>query len=197
MLDANGQERLMIGLKTGTALQITVAMPGDLAWWPSNAIPAGWVLANGAFYAPSAYPALFEAIGFRFGQSGTQFKVPEVVDFLRPAVGPSDPAMLTVVGDDIRDHGHPGGVSGGGGDHSHTLGMPGWTDITIVGIYDSDQRGTNPAGYGGYGPITIYPVGDHTHTAVASGGGDVETAPKHAIQALCICATGHSLGYLA
>lgn len=197
MLDANGQERLMIGLKTGDALQITVAMPGDLAWFPSNAIPAGWVLADGAFYTPSAQPALFEAIGYRFGQSGTRFKVMEVVDFLRPAAGPSDGTMLTLVSDDVRNHGHPGGLSGSGGSHNHTITFPSWITITIVGIYSADQHGTNNQGYGGYGLMTIGAAGSHAHGVVASGGGGVETAPKHVTMALCVCAVGHNLGYLA
>ena len=45
-------------------------------FWGSS-LPSGWLWADGSFYDPSAYPTLFAAIGYTFGQSGAQFAVPD------------------------------------------------------------------------------------------------------------------------
>jgi microcystin-dependent protein len=44
----------------------------------TSAVPAGWVLANGASLSTATYPALFAVLGYRFGGSGANFSVPNL-----------------------------------------------------------------------------------------------------------------------
>ncbi|ANV88511.1 tail fiber protein [Picosynechococcus sp. PCC 7117] len=42
-----------------------------------STLPNGWLWADGSFYDPLNYPALFSAIGYTHGQSGSLFAVPD------------------------------------------------------------------------------------------------------------------------
>jgi len=44
----------------------------------SNAIPYGFLECDGATYAPTFYPALFQVIGFKYGNSIGNFAVPDL-----------------------------------------------------------------------------------------------------------------------
>jgi microcystin-dependent protein len=44
----------------------------------TSAVPAGWVLANGASLGTATYPGLFAVLGYRFGGSGANFSVPNL-----------------------------------------------------------------------------------------------------------------------
>lgn len=48
-----------------------------VAYGTDAAAPLGWLLCNGATYKRTAYPALFAAIGNKWGGSGDNFKVPD------------------------------------------------------------------------------------------------------------------------
>jgi len=48
--------------------QQTRKIPAGLVTiWPSDTIPAGWLLCDGSVYSSEAYPALFAAIGTTYG----------------------------------------------------------------------------------------------------------------------------------
>ncbi|MEH1966766.1 phage tail protein [Nostoc sp.] len=51
--------------------------PGASMEFSGSVLPSGWLWEDGAFYAPSTYPALFAAIGYTHGQSGVNFAVPD------------------------------------------------------------------------------------------------------------------------
>lgn len=51
--------------------------PGASMGFAGSILPSGWLWEDGSFYAPSAYPDLFAAIGYTHGQSGVNFKVPD------------------------------------------------------------------------------------------------------------------------
>jgi microcystin-dependent protein len=73
--------------------------------WPigtqnTKALPAGWLLCDGAPYAIATYPALFAEIGTSFAQPGDPinvFRVPDLID--RVPYGCIDGNVGTVVGD--------------------------------------------------------------------------------------------------
>lgn len=61
----------------GEAIMAGGVPVGSMMQWSSGlATPAGYILANGAYYDPSAMPSLFAIYGFTFGQQGQQFRVP-------------------------------------------------------------------------------------------------------------------------
>ncbi|AVH67022.1 tail fiber protein [Nostoc sp. 'Peltigera membranacea cyanobiont' N6] len=51
--------------------------PGASMEFSGSTLPSGWLWEDGAYYAPSTYPALFSAIGYTHGQSGSNFRVPD------------------------------------------------------------------------------------------------------------------------
>jgi microcystin-dependent protein len=51
--------------------------PGTIAMWPSDTIPAGWLICNGNGYATATYPALYAVIGTTYG-STSGFQVPDL-----------------------------------------------------------------------------------------------------------------------
>lgn len=59
------------------------AFAGGVA--PNN--PPGWVPCNGDAYAPDFLPDLFAAIGYRFGQTGNDFHVPDMRGRVAVAAG--------------------------------------------------------------------------------------------------------------
>ncbi|MCW5317946.1 hypothetical protein GTQ43_30510 [Nostoc sp. KVJ3] len=51
--------------------------PGASMEFSGSTLPSGWLWEDGAYYTPSTYPALFAAIGYTHGQSGSDFRVPD------------------------------------------------------------------------------------------------------------------------
>ncbi|MDZ8259445.1 tail fiber protein [Nostoc sp. ChiQUE01b] len=79
--------------------------PGAMMDFGGTVLPSGWLWQDGSYYAPSTYPALFAAIGYSFGQSGVNFKVPDCRG--RVAVGAGTGSRLT-----NRTLGQIGGLEG-------------------------------------------------------------------------------------
>lgn len=170
-----------------------LVQPGELAYYPVDAVPTGWLRADGSYYAPSDYPALFRALGYRHGKDAqNRFRVLEVVDIVEQ-VNPSNGDLPFNVGvDGVRSHGHPGGTLSSAGGHSHTMTVLNWYDAPYAIHYLTDPSfATNVRS--GDGGINYGANGSHSHSVTASGGGGVETAPKHVILVLCVCAVGDVL----
>jgi len=51
---------------------------GSIIAYAGSEAPEGWLLCDGAFYAPAEYPELFTVIGYTYGQSGDDFAVPDL-----------------------------------------------------------------------------------------------------------------------
>ncbi len=79
--------------------------PGASMEFSGSTLPGGWLWEDGAYYAPSTYPALFAAIGYAHGQSGVNFAVPDSRG--RVAVGAGSGTGLTT-----RTLGQTGGLEG-------------------------------------------------------------------------------------
>jgi len=91
--------------------------PGTIVVWPNATAPAGWLICDNSFYAQSAYPALFSAIGTTYGGSGSTFAVPSLHGRvpLGVSTSPSRPLgttggttthQLTAAECALRDHAH-------------------------------------------------------------------------------------------
>jgi microcystin-dependent protein len=52
--------------------------PGAVVAFANPTAPTGWLECNGAFVSTAAYSALFAAIGYTYGGSGIQFKLPDL-----------------------------------------------------------------------------------------------------------------------
>ena len=84
---------------------------GLVSMWPSDTIPAGWLLCDGTGYATATYPALFAAIGTTYGSSGGfQFqdmrtRVPYYTGILN-ATGGTSTVTLTAAQSGMVAHSH-------------------------------------------------------------------------------------------
>ncbi len=79
--------------------------PGAMMDFGGTILPSGWLWQDGTYYAPSAYPALFAAIGYSHGQSGVNFAVPDCRG--RVSIGAGAGSALT-----NRTLGQTGGLEG-------------------------------------------------------------------------------------
>lgn len=134
--------------------------PGDLKFWPGNALPPGWLKANGAAVSRSAYAALFAAIGTAYGvgDGATTFNVPDLrAEFLRAL-------------DDGR------GVDGGRGQ--------GTAQASDVISHTHNYYGALNA-LGGGGVYGVAGAGYTPFTSSAAGGA-TETRPRNVAFLLCI-----------
>jgi len=70
---------LIATLQTQVAtLQGQIVPVGSLAPFAGGSLPSGWLLANGASVAVSAYSALFGVLGYSYGGSGANFALPDM-----------------------------------------------------------------------------------------------------------------------
>lgn len=52
--------------------------PGSISCYAGINSPSGWLLCDGGSYSTTEYVELFSIIGYRYGGSGTSFKVPDL-----------------------------------------------------------------------------------------------------------------------
>ncbi|MFS0515157.1 phage tail protein [Nostoc sp. UIC 10607] len=116
--------------------------PGASMEFSGSVLPSGWLWEDGSFYAPSLYPALFAAIGYTHGQSGSDFRVPDSRGRVSVGAGTGSGLTNRVLGQTgglegvilnlaqtpshihgINDPGHSHSVSEN--PHSHNLNDPG------------------------------------------------------------------------
>lgn len=97
-------------------------------------VPSHWLLCDGAEYDTGAYPNLFEVIGYKYGGSGSKFKVPDYRECALVGAGKSTRAILDETGhshdvytlgefkdDQIQGHGHALNGNGGGVDYGRSV----------------------------------------------------------------------------
>jgi len=109
--------------------------------------PGGFLLANGASYLTTAYPALFATIGYAYGGSGGNFNVPDMsgrvpagtggaLGFSRGQTGGSTSVTLTT--GQIPSHSHS--ISDPG--HSHSISDPGHNHLNTNAIGAANGGGS-------------------------------------------------------
>jgi len=183
------------------------AASAGLASKAPSAVPAGWLLCDGAAYSRTAYPELFAAIGTTYGGAGSSFNVPDMVaklpmgaDALYPLGSDGGSFTSTLVPNQMPahthtfDHGHGGVLNTGyvSSDHAHS----GYTSDAIApighnhGVAAGTQNVRSQGFYRGSGVIaqTIPTSTDglHNHSVSTSGISAVHTHalgfPAHAGQ---------------
>ena len=120
-------------------------IPGGILMWPTAVAPSGFLFCNGNALATATYPALFAAIGYTFGGSGSVFNLPNYTDRMPIGAGTNYPlgatggsSTTTINSGNLPAHTHTfsatasGGGSGsfsgqtdGVGDHVHGPGSGG------------------------------------------------------------------------
>lgn len=127
-----------------------------VAFAGSGSLPSGWFACNGASLSTASYSALFAAIGYAFGGSGSNFSVPNLLG--RAAVGAGQGAGLT-----NRVLGSTGGAEGvalsaaesgirahGSSSPSHGISESNHTHTNnVTGYHSHSNRYNNAAAYKG------------------------------------------------
>jgi len=61
-----------------SALQSIVGVTGSITWIAGNAVPAGYLAADGASVSSASYPELYAVIGLTYGGDGSVFSLPDL-----------------------------------------------------------------------------------------------------------------------
>lgn len=143
---------------------------GTVAYFAANAVPAGWLKANGATVSRTAYAALFLAIGTTYGagDGSTTFKLPDCRgEFLRGLDDGRGVDTGRVIGSaqasQNLSHNH-GGSTGG-----HEMAFSGTYNGSVM------QQAMKEA---------VYNAANHTHSISSDGG--TESRPRNVAMLACI-----------
>ena len=157
----------------------------------------GWLVCDGRTLSKTEYSLLFNVIGYSFGISGDNFKLPDpkgrVIGHTGSGVGLTPRTPGTNVGaetetldiSEMPAHDH-GGLTGASGEHTHGVTDPGHSHGLPINESDNNdfsaQDGQAPAADGydrantyttnnATTGITINSAGNHSHTISSQGGG--------------------------
>jgi len=161
--------------------------PGAIMDFATATVPVGWLLCDGRSILVTSQQALFDAIQYTWGGSGTSFNLPPLQDRFRRGAGTAAGAVGALQADQNKTHTHAVNITSGpiSADHSHAVsgttagnnisldhlhgGIPTQSTFTSGGFVNAP--GLNYVG----GAATTTGAADrtlnHTHTFSAQTGG--------------------------
>lgn len=157
----------------GGSLTTGTAPVGSITMFAGPNAPAGWLLCDGMLYSSTdaRYRPLWDVIGYRYGQSGTSFRVPNFQDRFPLGQGLNGIALAAALGDQkIRIANLP--------NHRHNI----TRHIHRMAQYQTNSGGSHTHGIGGTASNTSTSGGGSRRTTsgtsnTASGGGHRHTIP--------------------
>lgn len=159
--DAVGNSEIGAGAvdinELSAAVQALFIPVGTIVATGRSSAPAGWLMCNGAGVSTSTYAALFGAIGYQFGGSGSVFNLPSLQDRVPVGAGASyalaatgGASTHTISAAEMPSHTH------NGPSHTHTVTISNHTHTVAIGDHTHDIG--NHA----------HTIGNHTHTVTIS-----------------------------
>ena len=163
--------------------QGTTVPSGTIVMFGGAAAPDGWLMCDGTSYDTTAKATLFDAIGYQFGGTGTNFNVPDLEQ--KFPIGPGGSKSIgdtggaenvTLALSQIPSHIHSGSTGSSSHSHSGNTGSAGSHDHNLNfrqgGNISSLRAGTGGRTSGSTvtDSITVASVGNHTHGINLSGG---------------------------
>jgi microcystin-dependent protein len=109
----------------------SITPPGVVLPFAGSSAPSGWLICQGQSLSTSAFPALFAAIGYIYGGSGSTFNLPDTRGlFLRGAgTNPDNINNTTTLGarqeDMFKSHSHKSGDWYNNGENGSGIGYMG------------------------------------------------------------------------
>ncbi|NBP01959.1 MAG: hypothetical protein EBU90_17895 [Proteobacteria bacterium] len=151
---------------------------GGIIMWPGTVsnFPTGWAVCNGASLSTSAYPNLFNIIGYTFGGSGGTFNLPNMLERFVVGAGGDNPTVTGTSGYGVGDTDGSNSVTLNLTQipsHEHTVSASG----SATKDFAANRNGGYGSGAGGGGLGADTPIVNVTGTAAASGGFNGETQP--------------------
>jgi len=179
--------------KLTSAIANSLIPSGAIMAFAMNSTPAGWLAADGSSISTGgANAALFDAIGYTYGGSGSSFNLPDLRGYFVRGWGVagqnganSDGTVSGTLGAKqahmFQDHGHSSTISSVA-DHTHQIGTtPGSSGFQPRAF--SDTTGSSTSKF-------TSPSGGHTHTITVSnpnsGNSGTETRPANIALLYCI-----------
>lgn len=139
---------------------------GVISMYGGDVAPSGSLLCNGAEYSTASYPALFSAIGYKYGGSGALFRVPNMQGRVPVGAGAGygmgstgGAATVALTEAQMPSHQH-GGTTTYNGDHNHT---PSGGGNFVAHTNAGGGIGNGSVFLGTYSGPTTSTNGGHTH----------------------------------
>jgi microcystin-dependent protein len=116
-----------------SALQSIVGVTGSITWIAGNAVPAGYLAADGASVSSASYPELYAVIGVTYGGDGSVFSLPDLRgEFIRGMDNgrgiDSSRSIGSAQADELRSHVHTNVFSSGYAECGNAYGWRLWPD---------------------------------------------------------------------
>lgn len=139
-------------------------MTGEMKLWAPSTLPEGWLWCDGALYTVAAQPALYAAIGIKFGGSlGVNFRVPDMRG--RLPLGADPTGAQGVVYNLGSYYGNPSStvnLQHQHGQASHVHGMNNHTHD--LSLHTHDLVHSHPMGHDHSVTSHTHTIGSHSHT---------------------------------
>lgn len=160
---------------------------GAVMPFANNAVPTGWLAANGTAVSRTTYAALFAAIGTTYGtgNGSSTFTLPDLRGyFVRGSGTNSDLTASGTFGAkqvaSFQSHTHTGTAASAGA-HTHTH-----TDNYKLGNSNQQTGSGSWTGSNGDRTLNTSSAGAHTHTVTVTATGGTETRPDNIAMLYCI-----------
>jgi len=97
--------------------------PGAIMDFATPTAPVGWLVCDGSSILVTSQQALFDAIQYTWGGSGTQFNLPALQDRFRRGKGTASGVVGTLQADQNKTHTHAVAITSGlvSSDHTHNV----------------------------------------------------------------------------
>lgn len=173
---------------------------GSVVYFAANSIPLGYLKCDGGLVSRYQYARLFQVIGYTYGGSGDNFRLPDLRgEFIRgfdDGRGVDAGRQFATLQDSTnKSHIH---ALSAAGEHSHNISDPGHTHNVPSGgqVHSSIRYETSGAAYwasqttgSSKTGISITAAPNHTHSIDPNGG--VESRPRNVALMPCIKAFGN------
>lgn len=180
-LDVSGSAGITGTLVAGSLSSPTLDMlvpVGCVQMYGGSSSPTGWLLCDGSSVSKAGYPALYAVIGGTFGETTTQFVLPDMrgrsplgagtgsglTARAAGASGGTETHTLTIA--QMPSHNHGGTTGIGGGSHAH--GVP-YNNSTAGQNQYAQESNSGSIIDGSYNTNSTNI--DHTHSIASEGGG--------------------------
>jgi len=135
----------------------TTAIVGQIIMLARTTTPnSNFLFCDGNFYPNTQYPELFAIIGYTYGQSGTQFAVPNLINktFVGADITTNNPLVTNYQGANTSSSGNYSLDTNQLATHTHSVSLTNSTFVTSVG-FNQSKIGEVATAFNNLAPINV------------------------------------------